>query len=70
MVCRQLGFPNQYPEVIRDAFYGTGSGPIWLNDFRCNGSEKFLVDCKIEGWRTFGCTHLDDVGVNCTGRSA
>ena len=49
VVCRQLGLPHSATAVLRDALYGAGSGPIWLDKVRCDGSETLLVDCIIEG---------------------
>ena len=67
MVCRQLGLTHSAPEVIRDAFYGAGSGPIWQNAVRCNGHETQLVDCSIKERKTHNCTHEEDISVSCTG---
>ena len=68
MACRQLGLPHQDPKSVLNAFYGAGSGPVWIGNIRCNGTETLLVDCKNGGWRTPDCNHDNDASVSCTGR--
>lgn len=72
VVCRQLGFgpPLAAPS---EAFFGEGSGPIWMDDVFCVGSEQRLVDCPFRGPNVFGdhnCAHSEDAGVICTGNGA
>ena len=65
VVCRQLGFDSAV--VVRDnAFYGEGSGQIWLNDMNCTGTELTIEDCSYSGWGIENCSHGDDAGVQCT----
>ena len=47
-----------------NAFYGQGSGKIWLNSVHCTGFETRLVDCQFNS-NTAGLTHQDDAGVIC-----
>jgi hypothetical protein len=43
-----------------------GSGPIWIQNMECDGSEPSLEDCKAPSWKpTYRCKHLEDVGVEC-----
>ena len=49
------------------AHYGSGSGPIWLRDVRCRGSEDRLEDCSHSGWGSHQCSHREDAGVACDG---
>ena len=45
------------------AHFGEGQGPIHLNDVKCTGTEKSLLDCPIRP--TTSCEHKEDVGVRC-----
>lgn len=64
VVCRQLGFfrATSSPCCAR---YGRGSGPIWLKNVHCRGSERSLVQCRYTGWGVSGCGHWEDAGVVC-----
>ncbi|XP_019616489.1 PREDICTED: deleted in malignant brain tumors 1 protein-like [Branchiostoma belcheri] len=66
VVCRMLGYPNAY-RVHPNAFFGTGTGPIYLEDLQCDGTESSLFYCSHKGWRVHDCSprHGDDVGVVC-----
>ncbi|RVE69555.1 hypothetical protein OJAV_G00079170 [Oryzias javanicus] len=70
VVCRQLSFPGA-KAVITGKSYELGSGPIWLDDISCKGSENNLVSCSFKGWGITDCSHKEDVGVACeTGSSS
>ena len=62
VVCRQLGFGP----AIRTAFYGRGSGRIWLDDVRCVGNERSIEHCSHNGWGRHNCDHYEDAGVQCS----
>ncbi|CAH1246669.1 PRSS12 [Branchiostoma lanceolatum] len=65
VVCRQLGFETA-TEAREDAAFGEGSGPIWLDEMDCEGSEENIVDCGHDGWGSHNCAHDQDAGVVCT----
>ena len=52
-----------------NAFFGQGTGPIWLDDLLCSGNERRLVDCPVLtggiGMIDFCNGHADDAGVVC-----
>ncbi|XP_077412029.1 galectin-3-binding protein A-like isoform X2 [Vanacampus margaritifer] len=64
VVCRQLDFPGAKSVVIGKN-YGQASGPIWLDDIKCDGTEKSLLACSMANWGVTDCTHKEDVGVIC-----
>ncbi|XP_077086834.1 galectin-3-binding protein A-like [Siphateles boraxobius] len=64
VVCRQMGFPGAI-SVTPGGKYGEGSGPVWLDDMNCRGSESLLSECCFKGWGVTDCTHKEDAGVTC-----
>ena len=47
VVCRQLGYTGGQAR-LRAAF-GAGTGPIWMDDVSCAGTESRLADCPFQG---------------------
>ena len=64
IVCRQLGLGTYgYRQNV-----GQGSGPIWLDNVVCTGTESMLASCGHLGFNvTRSCSHSEDVGVRCYG---
>ena len=54
---------------LSDSDFGEGSDVIWLDDVRCNGSEKRLADCRHAGWAEHNCDPSDNVAVRCVGKA-
>lgn len=66
VVCRELGFPGDHA-AYRQAFFGKGNGPIWMDNVRCTGNEISLAECTHRGyWRGNDC-HYEDASVMCYG---
>ena len=65
VVCRQLGLSYDNAELKTGAYFGEGTGNIWLNDFVCTGSEENLWTCEQVGRGAKNCNHRSDVGVVC-----
>ncbi|XP_040918656.1 galectin-3-binding protein A-like isoform X2 [Toxotes jaculatrix] len=64
VVCRQLHFPRA-KSVVLGKNYGEASGPIWLDDINCKGTETHLFTCNFKDWGVTDCSHKEDVGVIC-----
>ncbi|XP_038648272.1 uncharacterized protein LOC119963342 isoform X3 [Scyliorhinus canicula] len=66
VVCRVLNCGTAL-SARTGAYYGEGTGDIWLDGVRCNGSEPALGHCSANAWRVNNCTHGEDAGVTCSG---
>ncbi|KFW71522.1 Deleted in malignant brain tumors 1 protein, partial [Pygoscelis adeliae] len=68
VVCRQLGCGRAEAAHSR-AYFGQGTGHIWLDDMSCTGSEDNLAQCQAHPWGQSNCHHGEDAGVVCSGTS-
>ena len=65
VVCRSLGYPDAVA-ATSSAYFGQGSGDIWLDEVACDGSEESLFDCNHYGFGNHDCYHGEDAGVICS----
>ena len=63
-----------YPgaEVLERGSVASGSGPIFLSDLNCEGTETSLLQCMRQDNQPTGlhnCVHQQDVAIRCTGNT-
>ncbi|XP_071836934.1 scavenger receptor cysteine-rich domain-containing protein DMBT1-like [Apostichopus japonicus] len=64
VICRQLGYGG-IGTALQNSKFGVGSGPIWLDDVACSGSESHIENCRSSGWDIHNCGHHEDFAVHC-----
>jgi deleted-in-malignant-brain-tumors protein 1 len=64
VVCRSLGLPRA-AGAPHSAYFGQGTGKIWLSYVRCIGNENTLSQCSHSSWDAYYCGHSEDAGVVC-----
>ena len=50
-----------------NAYFGRGSGPIFLDDVQCTSSAGQLLECPSSPILSHNCRHVYDAGVGCGG---
>lgn len=64
LVCKQLGFEG-VEHVRYRAYYGEGTGPIWIDQIHCESHHQSIIDCRHNGWGLHDCRHREDAGLEC-----
>ncbi|XP_074710532.1 scavenger receptor cysteine-rich type 1 protein M130-like [Strix uralensis] len=65
VACRQLGC-GRAVSALREAVFGMGMGPIWLEQVECQGTELSLQDCWARPGDSGACRHKEDAAVHCS----
>ncbi|XP_071375300.1 scavenger receptor cysteine-rich domain-containing protein DMBT1-like [Centroberyx affinis] len=66
VVCREMECGTAQ-SAKRGAYFGAGTGDIWMNKLKCSGAEVLLKECSHRGFRRHDCGHHQDAGVVCSG---
>jgi len=66
VVCTQLGFIRAV-SAPRFSPFGQSSGPIWLDQLGCAGTEANLCECTANNIGVHDCSHFEDAGAVCQG---
>ncbi|XP_063595019.1 uncharacterized protein LOC134771996 isoform X1 [Penaeus indicus] len=64
VVCRMLGYQGD-AVAHKNARFGRGSGPVWLDSLDCTGEESDLRLCKKSPPGASDCVHSEDAAVSC-----
>ena len=64
VICKMFG--HQYGIARSRAYFGRGTGHIFMDDLNCKGNESSILDCPYNGWGRHNCGHHQDAGVQCT----
>ncbi|XP_075345475.1 scavenger receptor cysteine-rich type 1 protein M130-like [Mycteria americana] len=65
VACRQLGC-GPAVSALDEAAFGEGTGPIWLEQVECRGTEPSLQDCWARPGDSGACRHKEDAAVRCS----
>ena len=55
--------------ALTRSHYGRGSGPVYLDNINCVGSEDAVINCTRQSFGTVNAncrTHHEDASVNCS----
>ena len=64
VVCRMLGYQRAVGAPLQ-AYFGSGTGLIYLDDVDCIGSETNIGQCRHRGLSNHDCRHSEDASVIC-----
>ena len=65
MIAYMVLFHCRNARQVQSGGVTDGSGPIWLDDVICIGTERSIFDCRHNPIGTHNCHHDEDVGVTC-----
>uniref|UniRef100_A0A8C4SPQ2 SRCR domain-containing protein n=1 Tax=Erpetoichthys calabaricus TaxID=27687 RepID=A0A8C4SPQ2_ERPCA len=65
VICKHL-YCGAAVSTPSGAYFGKGKGPIWRDNFQCNGNESRLGECTVS-WDKASCDHSNDASIICSG---
>ncbi|XP_053387738.1 scavenger receptor cysteine-rich domain superfamily protein-like [Mercenaria mercenaria] len=79
VICKMIGIQNPNAFGYSNAYYGEGTVHMLLSRLACDGSESDITQCSSTEWAGpsdtrlesdfMYCSHSNDVGVNCEGKT-
>ncbi|CAC5390291.1 DMBT1 [Mytilus coruscus] len=64
VLCRMAGYSRAL-QFFYGAYFGEGTGPVFLDRLGCSGNEKHLDSCSSSGLFATSCQHSHDIGLSC-----
>ncbi|KAG2458026.1 DMBT1 protein, partial [Polypterus senegalus] len=64
VICRHL-YCGAAVSTPSEAYFGKGKGPMWRDNFQCNGNESRLGECAVS-WDKASCDHSNDASIICS----
>ncbi|XP_069118992.1 soluble scavenger receptor cysteine-rich domain-containing protein SSC5D-like isoform X2 [Argopecten irradians] len=65
VICGMLGYDPHTASHTSKARFGSGTGPIWLDETQCSGRETSIQQCQFVQIGHGDCDHSEDAGVIC-----
>ncbi|XP_074647198.1 neurotrypsin-like [Tubulanus polymorphus] len=65
VVCKQLGYDQGADRAVGKSHFGNGQLTFFMDDVKCDGTEKSLADCEFSGWKNHDCQSWESAGVVC-----
>ena len=65
VLCQQLGYTGA-DAFHYNAFFGEGTGTIWMDNVQCTSTDNCLGNCTFNGFANHNCRHSEDVSVTCS----
>ncbi|XP_061902006.1 LOW QUALITY PROTEIN: deleted in malignant brain tumors 1 protein-like [Entelurus aequoreus] len=65
VVCQELGCGSALASK-KSAYFGEGTGQVWMDDVECTGKEVSILKCSHRIFGENNCGHSEDVGVVCS----
>ena len=65
VACGQVGYTGA-DRILDTTRVNEGTGPILMDDVKCNGEENRLEVCQFRGWGVHDCFHSEDVRIACS----
>ncbi|XP_033113960.1 CD5 antigen-like [Anneissia japonica] len=63
-LCRSAGFDTRTAKFNLSLDLPAGTGRIWIDNLRCDGSESHINECTVS-WGSMNCSHADDIYMYC-----
>lgn len=64
--CNFFFFFANFRDGSASGTFQAGTGPIWLDQVECQGSEASIERCVRNRWGIHDCSHSEDAGVECS----